>query len=44
MKFKADFDPNSKIMTLNERQLFNYPSLSLNKTFQRENIFNALFP
>ena len=38
MKFKADFDPDSKIMTLNERELFNHSSLGLNKTFKIEAI------
>ena len=38
MKFNANYDPNSKIMFLNERQLFNTSSKGLNKTFQKEKI------
>ena len=38
MKFNADFDNNSKIMTLNERQLFNTGSKGLNKTFKKEKV------
>lgn len=38
MKFNADFDNNCKIMTLNERKLFNKSSKGLNKTFQKENV------
>ena len=38
MKFNANYDPNSKIMFLNERQLFNTSSEGLNKTFQKEKI------
>ena len=38
INFNADFDPNSKIMTLNERKLFNKSSKGLNKTFQKEKV------
>jgi hypothetical protein len=38
MNFNADFEPNSKIMTLNERRLFNKSSKGLNKTFQKEKV------
>ena len=38
MKFNANYEPNSKIMFLNERQLFNTSSKGLNKTFQKEKI------
>ena len=38
MNFNADLDPNSKIMTLNERRLFNKGSKGLKKTFQKEKV------
>ena len=38
IKFNTNYEPNSKIMFLNERQLFNTSSKGLNKTFQKEKV------
>ena len=38
LKFNVNFDPNTKIMILNERQLFNSSSKGLNKTFTKEKV------
>ena len=36
MKFNANYDPISKIMFLNEKQLFKIKSVALNKIFQKD--------
>ena len=36
LKFNANYDPNSKIMTLNEKKLFNNNSISLNRIFEKD--------
>ena len=36
MKFNANYDPNSKIMSLNEMQWYKIKSVSINKIFQND--------